>query len=145
MCAQVDVGCGVAWIAIDDLFVERDGAFLFAGLLGLHRGQEAVLHVARWLQAGARKGRDGRRLRTRSLSSALEIEKQLAANRVDHGATMSERRGGFRCGPGRPQAADWSFRPRPSWRRCESRIEAAGTSSSRSTRKVRNWPRSWNV
>ena len=45
--AQVDAGGRVLRIDRENFLVERDGALLFAGFLGLDRGMEALLKAAR--------------------------------------------------------------------------------------------------
>ena len=72
-----------------NLLVEIDGALLLAGFLGLNRRMEALLEAARVGEADAaqRSRAPGSLLRP---THALEVEEQLAADGIDHGAAMAE-------------------------------------------------------
>ena len=54
--AQIDAGGRILRIEVENLFVERDGARLFAGLLGLYGGQEALLDCRRVRRPDCRSG-----------------------------------------------------------------------------------------
>ena len=89
--SEIDVGRRVLRIEFQDLFVEGEGSLLFARFLGLHRGQKAILHAMRVRGARtAQRIRLGDSRRPVHPVKALKVEEQLAANGVDHGATVTE-------------------------------------------------------
>ena len=89
--AEVDRGRRVVGIERKNLLIEGDGAWLFAGFLGVDCSQKAFLKGTRISGRGAAqehgfRGSGGDCL----LATALEVEEELAANGIDHSAVMAE-------------------------------------------------------
>ena len=126
----------------ENLLVERDGALLFAGLFGLDRSMKALLNAAEAMRAGRRSG-DGRAAAEASAGAAVRSKSKSNWRRM--GSTMAPRWRKARRVPVRTTRASSSGLDMPAtafMARMDSRMDAAGTSSSRSERKVRSCPRS---
>ena len=89
--AEVDRGRRVVGIEGENFLIEGNGAWLFAGFLGTDCSQKAFLKGTRTCGRGAAQGLGFRGSGGDCLlAAALEVEEELAADGIDHGAVMAE-------------------------------------------------------
>ena len=131
--AQIDARRGVIGIDGENLFVELDGAMLFARFLGLNGGLESLLNAVR---CGSRRtaamDRGRRRAKQVSVLPCARSRRATGGGWDPPSRRDGERPGACPCAPRALRATDWPCPRLLSWRAPSRGCSPQGTSSSRS-------------